>query len=151
MCPLGNDLWQAAFYSQSPKFEMSHGYLGPTIQATVVPQSDMEFVGTKEGTPEEERKRRRVCQQLLVFISLGGGWGVYAVKGLKKNVYLTEYSGRYLDKEQSHALTLAKKASHVRTVATMALHIDGNPEQDGWSRMLLAERHQASAWNRVSF
>jgi predicted RNase H-related nuclease YkuK (DUF458 family) len=56
-----------------------------------------------------------------------------------------------LDKEQSDALTLAKKASHVRTVATMALHIDGNPEQDGWSRMLLAERHQASAWNRVSF
>jgi hypothetical protein len=151
MCPLGNDLWQAAFYSQSPKFEMSHGYLGPTIQATVVPESDMEQVGTKEGTQPEERKRRRVCQQLLVFISLGGGWGVYAVKGLKKNVYLTEYSGRYLDKEQSHALTLAKKASHVRTVATMALHIDGNPEQDGWSRMLLAERHQASAWNRVSF
>jgi hypothetical protein len=76
---------------------------------------------------------------------------VYAVKGLKKNVYLTEYSGRYLDEEQSHALTLAKKASHVRTVANMRLHIDGNPEQDGWSRMHLAEYHQASVWNRVSF
>ena len=150
MCPLGNDLWRAALYSQSPEFEKSHGYLGPTIQAIVVPESKMETVGTKEGI-EEVRKRRRVCQQLLVFISPGGGWGVFAVKGLKKNVYLTEYSGRYLDNEQVDALTIAKKASHVRTVANMALHIDGNPDQEGWSMMYLAERHQASAWNRVSF
>jgi hypothetical protein len=144
MCPLGNDLWRSAFYSLSPQFDKSHGYLGPTIQAIVVPESDMEFVGTKGGI-SEPRERHRVCQQLLVFISVNGGWGVYAVKGLKKNVFLTEYSGRYLDEEQSHALTLAKKASHVRTVANMRLHIDGNPEQDGWSRMHLAEHHQASA------
>ena len=150
MCPLGNDLWRAALYSQSPEFEKSHGYLGPTIQAIVVPESTMETVGTKEGTTEV-RERHRVCQQLLIFISVGGGWGVYAVRDLTDKVYLTEYGGRYLDEKQVKDLTLANKASHVLTVANKALHVDGNPEQEGWSRIYLAERHQASAWNRVSF
>jgi hypothetical protein len=123
--------------------------LGTTIKATVVPASSEETVGTKEGGTEV-RVRSKVCQQLLMYISLRGGWGVYTGTDLDAKLYLTEYSGRYLDDKEVEALRLAGKASHVRTVAAMALHIDGNPEWEGFSKMKLAENQQASVWNRVS-
>ena len=123
--------------------------MGTTIKATVVPASNEETVGTKEGGTEV-RVRSKVCQQLLMYISLRRGWGVYTGIDLDAKVYLTEYSGRYLDDKEVEALRLAGKVSHVRTVDTMTLHIDGNPEREGFSKMKLAENQQTSVWNRVS-
>jgi hypothetical protein len=42
--------------------------------------------------------------QLLVYISLQGGLGLYAVSPLAKDRYFTEYGGRVLDDPQSQAL-----------------------------------------------
>ena len=150
ICPLRIDLWRAAFYAQSPQFKLSHAYLGTSIRATVVPASETETVGTKEGSTQV-RGRLRFCQQLVNYISPRGGWGMFAAGALKRNLYLTEYSGRYLDDQQVEEVRRAGKASHIRTVVSKRLHIDGNPEQEGFSRMSLIENHQASVWNRVSF
>jgi hypothetical protein len=76
---------------------------------------------------------------------------MFAAGALNSNQYLTEYSGRYLDNQQVEEVRRAGKASHIRTVVSKRLHIDGNPEQEGFSRMSLIENHQASVWNRVSF
>ena len=149
MCPKENDLWRAAFYAQSPRFQQTHGDFGATFKATVVPASSIETVGDADGGTVV-RKRHKDCQQLLMYISPRGGEGVYAVTDLDGNVYLTEYSGRYLDRKEAEALTVAGKASHVRSAAAMTLHIDGNPEREGFSKMQQAENHQASVWNRVS-
>jgi hypothetical protein len=148
---LSGDLWRAALYAHcSPNFEQTHGYLGP-ITATVVPASTQERSATEDPDVYLVRKRDKNMSlpQLLVYISLQGGLGLYAVSPLAKDRYFTEYGGRVLDGPQSKALKEAGLATHVRTMDSNFRHIDGRPG-DNLPIPFLVTQHMVSGGNRVS-
>ena len=87
--------------------------------------------------------------QLLVYISLQGGLGLYAVSLLAKDRFFTEYGGRVLDGPQTKALKEAGLATHVRTLDSNFRHIDGRPG-DNLPIPFLVTKHMVSGGNRVS-
>lgn len=148
---LSGDLWRAALYAHcSPNFQHTHGYLG-SITATVVPSSTLERCATEDPDVYLTRKRDKNMSfpQLLVYISLQGGLGLYAVSLLAKDRFFTEYGGRVLDGPQTKALKEAGLATHVRTLDSNFRHIDGRPG-DNLPIPFLVTKHMVSGGNRVS-
>jgi hypothetical protein len=148
---LPSDLWRAALYAHcSPNFQQTHGHLG-RITATVVPASKEEHCATEDPDICNLRKRCKNLSfpQLLVYLSLQGGLGLYAVSFLSKDRFFTEYGGRVLDGPQSKALKEAGLATHVRTLDSNFRHIDGRPG-DNLPIPYLVTKHMVSGGNRVS-
>ena len=122
-----------------------------SITATVVPSSTEERCATEDPDVYEIRKRDKNMSfpQLLVYISLQGGLGLYTVCFLAKDRFFTEYGGRVLDGPQSKALKEAGLATHIRTLDNSFRHIDGCPG-DNLPIPLLVTKHMVSGGNCVS-
>ncbi len=147
---LSGDLWRAALYAHcSPNFQQTHGYLG-SIMTTLVPVSNEEHCATENPDHYDVRERDKQMSfpQLLVYISLRGGLGVYTVSPLVKYRFITEYGGRVLDGKQADQLKQAGQTTHVRTLDSNFRHIDGRPVEN-LPIVVSVKKHMVLVGNRV--
>ena len=147
-----NDLIRAAEYAQNQKrVQKTHPELEFPVKGTEVFASTEEFCMMKTGE-KVARTRKWGLPQLFIFLSLIGGLGVYSLKMLPANSWVTEYGGVVIEEEKARKMREKGLATHMRTLnrGRGGRVLDGrllSPCDLGHQRL----HHQVCFWNRVSF
>ena len=116
----------------STGFAETHGYLTLPINSTIVPASTQEHYGLSSGgigVWDRQISRRGAAEalrfpQLLVFISIFGGWGVYTREDITEGDWLTEYDGHVIDQHEYNRMIVENQVTHIKTLSGMNKHLD---------------------------
>ena len=92
----------------------------------LVERSNTETSGRITDSQYQIRLRDEPTPELMLFPSLIGGWGLFAVEPFRKQQVATEYAGKVLSHTEAVALRDKRnnEASHTRTVLTHDFCLD---------------------------